>query len=80
MQLSSYDFTIKHRAGRVHNNADGLSRARAALAPDTPPADVIATESAHHDQNYDLLVEALEYLEEDANLDGDEPYICTATL
>ena len=27
MRLASYDFTIKHRAGRVHNNADGLSRA-----------------------------------------------------
>lgn len=28
MKLAQYDFTIKHRPGRVHSNADGLSRAR----------------------------------------------------
>ena len=42
MRLSCYDFTVKHRQGRVHNNADGLSRARAAPTPDTPPDDTIA--------------------------------------
>ena len=25
--LSTYDFTIEHRPGRLHKNADGLSRA-----------------------------------------------------
>ncbi|KAK3095582.1 hypothetical protein FSP39_016324 [Pinctada imbricata] len=25
-QLATYDFTIEHRAGRIHNNADALSR------------------------------------------------------
>jgi hypothetical protein len=29
MRLSGYEFTLKHRAGRIHNNADGLSRSRA---------------------------------------------------
>lgn len=36
MRLAQYNYTIKHRAGRVHNNADGLSRSRAAPSPDTP--------------------------------------------
>lgn len=46
MKLAGYDFSIKHRAGRVHNNADGLSRSHAAPSPDTPAPGVIATESA----------------------------------
>lgn len=28
MLLASYDFKIRHRAGKLHTNADGLSRAR----------------------------------------------------
>ena len=48
MRLSCYDFSIQHRAGKVHNNADGLSRARTAPTPDTPPPDVIATQSANY--------------------------------
>ncbi len=42
MRLSCYDFTVHHRAGRVHNNADGLSRSRTAPTPGTPPPDTIA--------------------------------------
>ena len=26
--LSNYDFQVKYRPGKVHNNADGLSRSR----------------------------------------------------
>ncbi len=36
MRLAGYNFTIQHRAGRVHNNADGLSRSRATPHDDTP--------------------------------------------
>lgn len=39
-RLASYDFTMMHRAGRVHNNADGLSRAHAQPSSDTPKGDV----------------------------------------
>lgn len=28
MKLAAYDMVLQHRAGRVHNNADGLSRSR----------------------------------------------------
>ena len=28
MDLQEFDFEVKHRAGRVHNNADALSRLR----------------------------------------------------
>ena len=71
MRLAPYDFTLRHRAGRVHNNADGLSRARAAPSPDMPPADVIALDAACI-ANQALFAEAFEVFANDDNLDGDE--------
>ena len=46
MRLASYDFTVKHRAGHLHSNADGLSRCRAAASPDTPQPDQTGVEVA----------------------------------
>ncbi len=69
MRLANYDFTIKHRAGRVHNNADGLSRARAAPAPDTPAPDACLIEELV--VNEGLLTAALHCLETDRHIDGD---------
>lgn len=46
MRLLAYDFVLKHRAGRVHNNADGLSCARAAPSPYTPDPDMTAIDQA----------------------------------
>lgn len=68
--MAPYDFTLKHRAGRVHNNADGLSRARAAPSPDTPPADIVALDSVwvHEPAAFE---EALAVFEADPHLDGD---------
>ena len=47
MRLASYDFTVKHRAGRLHNNADGLSRCRSAASSDTPAMDRTGVEHAY---------------------------------
>ena len=68
MRLASYDFTIKHRAGRVHNNADGLSRARAAPSPDTPPPDQALTDELLIDEA--SLALAIEALDADRDVDG----------
>ena len=67
MRLASYDFTLKHRAGRVHHNADGLSRARAAPSPDTPPPEDAPTTP----RDPDLLLAALEAFAGDPTVDGD---------
>ena len=45
MHLAAYDFTVKHRPGRLHSNADGLSWCRSAASPDMPPADSTAVEA-----------------------------------
>jgi len=73
MQLAVYDFTVKHRPGRVHNNADGLSRAHAAPSPDTPPPDTTAIEtvSIAPAPQPDLLTAALEAYAADTAIDGD---------
>jgi hypothetical protein len=80
MRLASYDFTVKHRAGRVHNNADGLSRSRAKPSPDTPAPEVVATEEAGilaPQDNPDRLIVALEAFDNDTFLDGDvAPLFC----
>ena len=71
MRLAQYDFTLKHRAGRLHNNADGLSRARSAPSPDTPSDHVIGVEIVQpQPPNTELLLAALEAFEADANVDG----------
>ena len=36
MILAAFNFRVKHRAGRSHGNADGLSRARQPVDDDTP--------------------------------------------
>ncbi len=69
-RLASYDFSIKHRAGRVHNNADGLSRSHTSPTPDTPPPDMTAIDAATIPDTA-LLVAALEAMEEDASIDGE---------
>jgi hypothetical protein len=68
MRLANYDFTIKHRAGRVHNNADGLSRARAAPSPDTPAPDACLLEELVVHPT--LFAEALAAFEADKDIDG----------
>ncbi len=75
MKLATYNFTLKHRAGRVHNNADGLSRSHASPAPDTPPAHCTAIDTAEvaPPLHPALLCTALEYLEHDTHIDGDPP-------
>ncbi len=75
MKLASYNFTLKHRAGRVHNNADGLSRSHASPAPDTPPAHCTAIDLAEVAPPSDpsLLCMALEAFEHDIHIDGDSP-------
>ena len=60
--LSNYDFQIKYRPGKVHNNADGLSRSRQADAPPDQGLDVEALE---------LALTALEADCEAGNPDGD---------
>lgn len=75
MKLAGYDFIIKHRAGKVHNNADGLSRAYAEPAPDTPPDDVIMTETTDTPLPGTTLVAALEAFEKDPHMDGDPPVL-----
>jgi hypothetical protein len=47
MKLADYDMVIQHRAGRIHNNADGLSRSRQTPCQDTPPDDQVAIETTH---------------------------------
>ncbi len=65
-RLASYDFSIKHRAGRVHNNADGLSRAHTAPTADTPPPTRTAIEAAAClPPEGALLLDALEAMDED---------------
>jgi hypothetical protein len=68
MRLANYDFTVKHRAGRVHNNADGLSRARAAPAPDTPAPDTCLLEQVVAEPV--LFTAALASFEADNDVDG----------
>lgn len=68
MKLASYDFTIKHRPGRVHDNADGLSRAHQAAAADTPAPDECWIEEVADD--VELLIDALESFGGDADVDG----------
>lgn len=46
MQLAQFDFKVKHRAGKLHSNADGLTQARKP----------VHTEEALH---LDMVVEAL---------------------
>ena len=70
MKLAPYDFTIKHRAGRIHNNADGLSRAHALPSPDTPADDRIALDEAYLSQP-SVFAAALDAYEADPHLDGD---------
>lgn len=70
MRLLCYDFTVQHRAGRVHNNADGLSRARTAPTPDTPADDVIAT-MATTTPDYTPLADAFEVFELDVDIHGE---------
>jgi len=70
MRLSCYDFTVKHRPGRIHNNADGLSRARSARSHDEPPPEHTAIEAASVDHDPDLLLAALEAQEADHYEDG----------
>ena len=66
--LSNYDFQVQYRPGKLHTNADGLSRSRQADAPIEAELDVL---------NFDLdcaLVCAVAAMEADAfagNLDGD---------
>lgn len=79
MKLASYNYNIQHRAGRVHNNADGLSRSRAQVSPDTPPDDRIALEelSNAHDHDPACLAAALDTLHYDDFADGDvAPLMC----
>jgi hypothetical protein len=71
MRLASYNFTLQHRAGRVHNNADGLSRSHASPAPDTPADDVTALDEVSSD--WVALEAALEVFEGDTHVDGDAP-------
>jgi len=73
MRLSCYDFTVKHRPGRIHNNADGLSRARSARSQDEPAPDQTAIEAAHIDHDPDLLLAALEAMEADDFRDDPTP-------
>ena len=76
MRLAGYNFTIQHRAGRVHNNADGLSRSRAAPSPDTPGDNEVALEEATPDP---LAFEAaLEAFDSDPHLDGDPAPLYTS--
>jgi transposase InsO family protein len=80
MKLAQYNFTLKHRAGKVHNNADGLSRSYATPAPDTPPADCTAIDTAELPPSCDplLLQLALDAFELDTCLDGDDPALYVA--
>lgn len=84
MRLACYDFTVQHRQGRVHNNADGLSRARQAPAPDTPAPGVIAIQStttcpthAYHDPI--ALGDAYAVFEADTDIHGDAHCITLAS-
>lgn len=82
MRLACYDFTVQHRAGRVHNNADGLSRARCASSPDTPTDDSILVHATHTppttppDHDPDLLHAAFVAFEEDPDIHGDSHTLC----
>lgn len=58
--LSNYDYQIQYRAGRVHNNADGLSRCRQADAPHSGDS-----------KQLELALEALETDWTEGNLEGD---------
>ena len=75
MKLAGYNFTLKHRAGRVHNNADGLSRSHASPAPDTPPDHCTAIDLAElaPPPDPELLCTALEAFQQDPHVDGDPP-------
>ena len=75
MKLAGYNFTIQHRPGRIHNNADGLSRSRATPAPDTPPPDVIALEETTLEATSPALTAALAALQCDPHIDGDPPTV-----
>lgn len=76
MRLAAYSFTLQHRAGRIHNNADGLSRSRAEPSPDTPPPDHVAIETATPVGPQDCpfaLHAALEALDSALYADGEPP-------
>ena len=80
MKLAAYNFTIQHRAGRVHNNADGLSRSHTAATTDTPAPDVTAIDCVElptHDPA--ALLSALEAFEASTHIDGDPPTTFLAT-
>ena len=70
MRLAAYDFTLKHRAGRLHNNADGLSRSRAAPSPDTPPPDAVGIEDTWLEDPA-AFEAAFDVFAADPHLDGD---------
>ncbi len=70
-KLASYDFSIKHRAGRVHNNADGLSRAHIAPTSDTPAPGHTAIEATTLTTDCSPLLAALEAMASDPSPDGD---------
>jgi hypothetical protein len=73
MRLAGYNFQLQHRAGRVHDNADGLSRSRATPAPDTPAPDCTALEELTFLDAPTHLAAALDAFENDTHLDGDPP-------
>ena len=62
--LSNYDFQVMYRPGKVHTNADGLSRSRQADAPLESGLDVMSS-------HLDSAVAALEADASAGNLDGD---------
>ena len=74
MKLAPYNFTLQHRAGRVHNNADGLSRSHTAATKDTPPPDATAIDCAELPQVDEAALDAaLDAFEASPHIDGDPP-------
>lgn len=70
MRLSNYNFQVKYKAGRLHTNADGLSRAHTSPSLDMPAPYASAIESAVWDSSPEALESALDALASDAYLDG----------
>jgi hypothetical protein len=68
MELSRYDFKIKHRSGKTHGNADGLTRANQRTTTDAQPLDVMSLTLP-----VDPVVLATEYVD----LDEEAPLLPT---
>jgi hypothetical protein len=71
LRLSNYDYALKYKPGKLHGNADGLSRSLALPTITTPPVLPTCVETVLVDQhNPEALVGALEAMASDCHIDG----------